>query len=362
MDEEIVQAPERTHGADRIAHRKAIKSRIISAVYESGISPYALYHLVNDDSADGDLTKGNYNYGLSYPTFLQTCNPSHPNVCNLDACLAIARYLRIPLETLFAPHGEDEQTSASRIITYPSAPFTILSDPKYYGSFHGYMHSLNNNNKARIERFKLDITEHGASMVIRYYSKATNSFDETIYLAGTPIQTKDENVYIVFTNEDGNYIIMSFAYKEYTKRNLYFRHGALLGSGRGLKRNPYVQSFVLFRHPIREDDEVYLPGLLLLSGRDFHVPVSAAEALSTDDPDVDFLFKQLSQHMRKEEYFVIREETLLSCEDSSITEEEILAALLKLKAYATDSKQVYFSHDTPYTRFSLSMKAKPDER
>ena len=92
------------------------------------------------------------------------------------------------------------------------------------------------------------------------------------------------------------------------------------------------------------------------------MPVSAAEALSTDDPDVDFLFKQLSQHMRKEEYFVIREETLLSCEDSSITEEEILAALLKLKAYATDSKQVYFSHDTPYTRFSLSMKAKPDER
>lgn len=362
MDKKIVQASERAHGADRIAHRKVIKSRIIAAVYESGLSPYALYHLVNDDSADGDLTKGNYNYGLSYPTFLQTCNPSHPNVCNLDACLAIARYLRIPLETLFAPPGEDEQTGASRIITYPSAPFTILSDPKYYGVFYGYMHSLNNNNKAALEHFQLVITEHGASLDLYHHSKTVNTDPEHIILAGTPIQTKDENVYIVFTNEDGNFIIMSFAYKEYTKRNLYFRHGALLGSGRGLKRNPYVQSFVLFRHMISEEDEVYLPGLLLLSGRDFHVPVSAAEALSANDPDVDFLFKQLSNHMRKEEYFVIREETLLSCEDNTISENEILSALLKLKAYATDSKQVYFSHDTPYTRFSLSMKAKPDER
>jgi hypothetical protein len=106
-----------TYGEDRAKHRAAIKERIIGAVNKSGLTPYALYHRINDENASTYTDEERYNYGISYPTFLQTCNPDHPNICNLDTCLAIARYLKLPLDSLFAPPGEDTHTSESRIVT-----------------------------------------------------------------------------------------------------------------------------------------------------------------------------------------------------------------------------------------------------
>lgn len=350
---------------DRTAHRSAIKKRIVKAVIESGYTPYYIYHKVNGGSTSEQQSSALYDYGLSYPTFLRTCNPDYPNICNLDSCLAIARFLKIPLDSLFAPPGEDIYESESRIVTYPNEPFSILSDKMYYGVFHGYMHSLNSKNKAEIEHFTLEINEHGAFLDLNHNTILSNgvTVPQRLKLAGTPVQAKDENIYIVMTNGTGNFVILSFAYHEYNKKSLYFRHGALLGSGRGTKRNPYIQSFLLFKSELNDNEaKAYLPGLLLLSNRDFHVPVEKADALIDKDVEVKALFDHLSQYISKREYYVLREETLLTCDSDQLTQETILSALLKLKALATDAKQVYYPHDTPYTRFSLTMNSSHSDK
>lgn len=357
MSDEVVLDASVERGVDRIAHRKAIKTRIVKAVKDSGYTAYQLHTLVSKSTAHGDTKNSVYDYALSYPTFLQTCSEKYENICNIDTCLAIARFLKLPLDALFAPPGEDVQLSESKITTYPLDPFHYLADTKYFGTFHGYMHSLNSKENV-IEPFTLHINEHGTTMRIHYHTTTSENEREpsVLDLAGTAIQVKDENVYTVLTNKDGNFVILAFAYQEYTKKNLYFRHGALLGSGRGTDRNPYVQSFILFDHDIQEQEKQYLPGLLLLTDRDFHIPVAVAEELAADDVDVDCLFAELSHHIRKEEYYVIREETLMTCDNNHISKDEILAALLKLKANATDATQSYFPHVTPYSQFSLMLK------
>lgn len=165
MSNEATPVAENIISNDRTAHRKAIKERIIAAVKAAGTTAYQLYPLVNDTSSKGDASPGIYDYGLSYPTFLRTCNPDYPNICNLDSCLAIARYLHLPLDWLFAPPEEMIQDVPSKIITYPAKPFGYLKNPQYFGTFYGYMHSLNIEHKD-IEPFTLTIDEHGAKLCI----------------------------------------------------------------------------------------------------------------------------------------------------------------------------------------------------
>lgn len=341
---------------DRTAHRSAIKKRIVKAVAESGYTPYYIYHKVNGGSTNGGQTNALYDYGLSYPTFLRTCNPDYPNICNLDSCLAIARFLKLPLDSLFSPPGEELQLNASRITTYPAEPFNYLTNQKYYGTFYGYMHSVNNEEKD-IEPFTLCINEHGATMRLHYHTTESDNKREprvTEY-AGRPIQT-EHNIHMVLTSCHGDFMILAFAYRVYKDKDLYFRHGGLLASGRGNSVYPHAQSFLLFDHDIQRNEKQYLPGLLLLSDRDFHIPVSVAEDLAEKDPDVRRFFDELAHHLTKEEYYMIREETMISCDNERISKDKIISALLKMKAKATDAKHAYYPHMTPYSRFSLILK------
>lgn len=342
---------------DRTAHRKAIKDRIIKAVEESGYTPYQLHALVSKSSAHSNSLDSVFDYGLSYPTFLRTCNPAYENICNLDACLAIARFLKLPLDALFAPPGEDVQLSESRIATYPIEPYKYLTNQKYFGTFYGYMRSVNSA-ETDIEPFTLCINEHGATMRLRYYTTESGNVREPRMLefSGRPIQSGKHNVHMVLTSKYGDFMILAFAYHEYRDKELYFRQGGLLASGRGNSVYPYAQSFLLFDHDIQEEEKQYLPGLLLLSDRDFHIPASAAEELATKDPYVNRFFEELSHHLKKEEYYVIREETMISCDNNRISKDDIISALLKMKAQATDAKHAYYPHMTPYSRFSLILK------
>lgn len=341
---------------DRIAHRKAIKDRIVKAVKESGYSSYQLHTLVSKSTARGNKEISVFDYGLSYPTFLQTCSPKYENICNLDSCLAIARFLKLPLDALFAPPDDEVQLSESRIVSIPTEPCRYLTNQKYYGTFYGYMHSINSK-ESDIEPFTLSINEHGATMRLHYHTTNTMNMRKPMVAeyAGKPIQTK-HNVHMVLTSQYGDFMILAFAYHEYKDKNLYFRHGGLLANGRGHSLNPIAQSFILFDHDIDEHEKQYLPGLLLLSDRDFHIPVRAAEEIAEKDTDVACFFDELSQHIHKEEYYVIREETLMTCDSDRISKDEILAALLKLKANATDAKHAYYPHMTPYSSFSLMLK------
>lgn len=357
MSNEVVLDSSVELGADRIAHRKAIKSRIVKAVKDSDYTAYQLHTLVSKSTAHGDTRNSVFDYALSYPTFLQTCSDKYENICNIDACLAIARFLKLPLDALFAPPGEDVQLSESKIATYPVEPFRYLTNPKYFGTFYGYMHSVNSA-ESDIEPFTLHINEHGATMRLRYYTTESGNVREprTLEFSGRPIQSGRHNVHMVLTSKYGDFMILAFAYHEYRDKELYFRQGGLLASGRGNSLYPYAQSFLLFDHDIQEKEKQYLPGLLLLSDRDFHIPVCATEELAAEDPDINCFFEELSHHLKKEDYYVIREETMISCDNNRISKDEIISALLKMKAQATDARHSYYPHMTPYSRFSLMLK------
>lgn len=357
MSNEATPTAEKILSNDRTAHRAAIKERIIAAVSAAGTTAYQLYPLVNDTSDNGEAGPGNYDYGLSYPTFLRTCNPNYPNICNLDCCLAIARYLHLPLEWLFAPPEEKIQGVPSKMITYPTQPFDYLKNPQYFGTFHGYMHSLNIDH-ADLESFTLSINEYGAKLRISSYIKKSSHKvqDDPVELTGTPILANDENVYIVMTNHEGNFVILSFSYQTYTKRDMYFRRGALLASGRGPMKNPIIQSFVLFDQDISEMEKDFLPGLLLLSDRDFHISAAKVSEVMEKENIVNKVLSEVKQHLEAEPYYVIRDESMLSYDNERISKEEILTALLLLKGEASDAKHICFPNQTPYAKFSLNLQ------
>jgi len=342
---------------DRTAHRTAIKKRIIAAIKDAGTTAYQLYPFVNDTSDNGEAVPGNYDYGLSYPTFLRTCNPDYPNICNLDCCLAIARYLHLPLDWLFAPPEEEIQGVPSKMITYPVQPFGYLKNPQYFGTFYCYMHSLNIEHKD-IEPFTLTIDEYGAKLRITSYIKESGHkvHEDPIELSGTPILANDENIYIVLTNHDGNFVILSFSYQTYTKRDMYFRRGALLASGRGPMKNPIIQSFVLFDQDISDIEKDFLPGLLLLNDRDFHISASKVSKLLQEDETVRTVYEEIKQHLEIEPYYVIRDDSMLSYDNDRISKDDLMTALLLLKSKASDAKHICFPNQTPYARFSLNLQ------
>lgn len=356
MSNEATPVAENIISNDRTAHRKAIKERIIAAVKAAGTTAYQLYPLVNDTSSKGDASPGIYDYGLSYPTFLRTCNPDYPNICNLDSCLAIARYLHLPLDWLFAPPEEMIQDVPSKIITYPAKPFGYLKNPQYFGTFYGYMHSLNIEHKD-IEPFTLTIDEHGAKLCITSQIKksAHKTQDDPVVLTGTPILAK-ENIYIVLTNHEGNFVILAFSYQVYTKREMYFRCGALLASGRGPMKNPIIQSFVLFDQDISDIEKDFLPGLLLLSDRDFHISAAKIHEAMEEDETVKTVFSAVQEHFKTVPYYVIRDESFLSYDNDDISKDDLLTALLLLKSKASDAKHICFPNQTPYAKFSLNLQ------
>lgn len=357
MNNEVIPETTNDRGPDRIAHRKAIKRRIIEAVKNSGYSPYALHTLVSKSTAHGDSSNSPYDYALSYPTFIQTCMEKHENVCNLDSCLAIARYLHLPLDWLFAPPEEEIQGVPSKMITYPVHPFGYLKNPQYFGKFYGYMHSLNIEHK-EIESFTLTIDECGAKLRILSHIKDSGHKirDDFVELSGTPILSNDENVYIVLTNSAGNFVIIAFSYQTYTKRDMYFRSGALLASGRGPMKNPIIQSFVLFDQDISDIEKDFLPGLLLLSDRDFHISADKVSKIMAEDDTVNAVLSAVQKHLETEPYYVIRDESILSYDNDLISKDDILTALLLLKGQASDATHICFPNQTPYAKFSLNLQ------
>lgn len=342
---------------DRAIHRTAIKKRLIQAIEKSGFTAYQLHALLNKSNAQSNKVSHVFDYGISYPTFLQTCNPKYENVCNLDTCLAIARYLHLPLEWLFAPPGEENQGVPSKIITYPAKPFDYLTNPQYFGTFHGYMHSLNIEHND-IEYFTLDINESGAKLCISSHIKESGhkEKDDPVELTGTPILCNGENIYIVLTNSAGNFVILAFSYQVYTKRDMYFRCGALLASGRGPMKNPIIQSFVLFDQDISDIEKDFLPGLLLLNDRDFHISAAKIHEAMEEDETVKTVFSAVQEHFKTAPYYVIRDESFLSYDNEHISKDDLLTALLLLKRKASDAKRICFPNQTPYARFSLSLQ------
>ena len=137
---------------------------------------------------------------------------------------------------------------------------------------------------------------------------------------------------------------------------MYFRRGALLASGRGPMKNPIIQSFVLFDQDISDIEKDFLPGLLLLNDRDFHISAAKVSKLLQEDETVRTVYEEIKQHLEIEPYYVIRDDSMLSYDNDRISKDDLMTALLLLKSKASDAKHICFPNQTPYARFSLNLQ------
>ena len=100
----------------------------------------------------------------------------------------------------------------------------------------------------------------------------------------------------------------------------------------------------------------FLPGLLLLSDRDFHISAEKVNRIMEEDETVNAVLTEVKKHIGAEPYYVFRDESMLSYDNEHISKDDILTALLLLKSNASDAKHICFPNQTPYARFSLNLQ------
>ena len=328
----------------------AIKKRLIDAIDRAGLN----YNQLSEG------IKKKIGFEVNYETIKHTLDFAKPSSLNLICVIAICRYLN--LDTAYVLSEPDNPNSAMYEIenNFISERYSILDDPKYTGEYYGYFYTPKKTN-IFIDEFRLEIKpEFGKTIAYLtiYYQSIKENEEIKITpktLIGTPILVKPSNVFILFKNDDGQFIFMSFSYVFYNVRNLYFRRGTIITHGRNAARYPLMQSFVLFSKKIsKENIEKYIPGFLLLNDTVFHIPASQLDELRSKHQEVDKLYNELNSLFRDscEMYYCVNQDSILSAVKKNISENDVVRALQIMKSHATDAKRIYFPEIEEFSEFA----------
>ncbi len=329
---------------------KAIKQRICQK-----------FNPLNQDGLSINKLKDELNkicdFEINYDTLAHTLDVEH-NSLDMYCVIALCRYFN--LDIAYVLSEPDNPASAMYEETqFVSERYTILDDPKYMGTYYGYFYSPKKTCEM-IDDFKLVLKkEHGktvAKLTINYHSldrgviKISNK-----QLEGTPILVKPSNIYIVFTEGAGQFLLMSFSYVHYNVNNLYFRRGAIITLGRDATRQPLMQSFALFANELSPDFvEKYIPGFLLLYDTVFHIKANTLDLLAKENEDIAYLLNDFGYIFKAncEYYYKVNEAQILASVRHNIPKKDIVKALQIMKAYADDAKRVYFPEIDDFSEFS----------
>lgn len=216
-----------------------------------------------------------------------------------------------------------------------------------------------------LDDFRLEIKpERNTTMshiTIRYHSIDCNGYMKLSdkKLIGTPIFVNPSNIYIIFTESSGQFIIFSFSYVKYKLRHLYFRRGAIITTGRDAARQPLMQSFVMFDKVIAKENEKYIPGFLLIYDSVFHIPEDRVNQLKEESNKLKILFKNLEYifNANIKSYYTVNETQILASIDDNTSKADVVKALQLLKANAIEPKRVYFPEIDVFSEFSKRLNS-----
>lgn len=337
----------------------AIKQRLNRILKKNGYNE-------NQHNKLKKLLNEEYGYNIYYPTLVDTLSESKLHSLNMICVIAICRYFNIDIAYVLSepdnPNSEIYETENQFI----SEKFSILNDSKYFGKYYGYFYSPKES-EHRLDEFVLEIKSENEKTVARlsvnYHSKDHSGKSCLInkILIGTPIFVNPSNIYIVFTEPNGLFIILSFSFVLYSQNNLYFRRGAMITRGQMAGRPPLLQAFVMFREKMSQENiEKYLPGFLLLNDSVFHLPANNLKELCETYPEVDNLFKNKNFNYiftgNRESYYRVDEsQILISAHKSDLSETDIVKALQLMKLHATDAKRIYFKEHDEFYEFSKDL-------
>lgn len=332
----------------------AIKKRLNEAVDKINISTNKLKDELNDK----------YGYEINYETLNNTLNLSKPKSLDTICVIALCRYFNLDTAFVLSEPNNPNSEIYTNENQFVSERFAILSDPKYLGDYYGYFYSPKKTNNL-INNFHLKINkEYGkavARLTINYHSYKDNGQlkQGEKELIGTPIMVKPSNIYIVFTEGKGQFILFSFSYVLYNENTLYFRRGAMITQGRDAARHPLMQSFVMLNKELSQENiEQYIPGFLLLYDTDFHLPAHKLKELSKNHPEVARIFDEFGYifQANQELYYKVNETQILASVRNNIPKQDVVKALQLMKANATDATRIYFPEIDEFSEFSKFLK------
>lgn len=344
----------------------SIKRRLFNAFKNSGLSYYGV---------QSELEKMEGGFSIAYNTIRSTLDPSDSTTPNLYAVIGMARLWHLDTASLLAPPSENEEEDYE-VITVEAlmrtGKYVVLDEWAYQGEFHGYLMNPNTTSK-EIVPMELTIKKNEASGKVEafmtYHSKPVDTHGEIVEnnpkFHGIPmLLTSTENVFILFTNDNGGFFFMCFKYIEHGTQRLYYRPGVAVTITTA-ERTPIVVDFVLFDKELpKEKAEKYVPGLLKVTGTNFLVEEEVVEELK-DDPDVKAFMDTMgyiveSEKSRKSVYRIKDSQIMTSIDDDEQWE-SVMKALIMLKGRSLAPDWIMYPYVKDYTRFGKNYLQNDDK-
>lgn len=333
----------------------AIKLRLNEALDRKRMNLYQLTEAIN--SMPDSL-------GANYNTIKSAMNLSSDAI-DLATAISICRCLHLDTAYIFSPPGTPNPHLPNE--HSETGKFVVLNDPKYYGTFHGFMFSPNYK-RTDLVNFDLDInnTLGDVRAVFTYHSHArtvngeTKEMDRVLY--GTPVlDTVHSNIFIQLTNDLGDFYYLYYMRQTFRTQQLYFRRGIAITATSIQSHSPLAQNFVMFANPVPKDKLQYIPGFLAEVSPVFRVPTYKMNELREKNSLVETFYqsyKHILEH-DSEEVYPISEVQILSSISPKMNEFDTIKALLLLKDVSTASKGVVYNELDSFSSFSKNYMQQP---
>ncbi len=335
---------------------QAIKKRLNDA--RGGLT---IYKLTEDIKEKTEFTNTHYN------TVQSTLNHAS-DALDISVVIAICRLLHLDTAYVLSPPGTPDPGIPNNQLSV--GKFTLLDDPKYFGTFHGFFYSPNHRSPELV-RFDLIIekTKDSASATMLYHGRpqtvhGTVEPDERT-LHGVPcLCVRHSNIYIQLTDDMGDFYYLYFNRQEFRSHNLYFRRGIAL-TGSSLGSHPALQlNFVLFAREVPDEKLKYIPGLLADVNRTFYISKSKLDEVRNEEPIVESFytsFRHILDHDAKQMYPINEAMLLQSASSSSMSPNDVVKALLLLKASSSAPNRTVYEDIEDYSSFSKNVLQQPGD-
>lgn len=345
---------EKSFPENRREQNRHIRAILSEAFHSSGLTKHQLHEAINKESG----------FEISYNTLAPIIeSPTEDGydldkTINLYAVIALCRYYHLDTAYVLSPPGTATPPMSPVSELIESSKFFVLDDPKYCGLFHGYLF-VPNQRREEFMRFDLEIrkTESSCTAKMTYYGfsndPGSEKREDTRILYGTPIcSAVSSNIFILFTNDTGDFYFMYYDRRHFRSTNLYFRRGLIATSSTIGGYEPLFQSFVLFSRKLEPEKEVYVKGLLALN-QTFYVSKDVLTQMCEAYPVVNEFCKANASILKRDrikEVFAINEPIFLwNPADNERTDD--IRALMLLKAASLFPPRVVFTENELISKF-----------
>lgn len=279
---------------------------------------------------------------------------------NLYAAITMCRFFRKDISSLFVSPEAGKNTLEDADPLQAVGKYIVLDDPQYFGDFYGYMYSKYMKRKNVIP-FKLSINKSGDRVEALFEYRDPR---KPLVLSGVPkLITRSKNIYIIFSNPDGEFFEFFFHYKPYRVDKMWYRRGIVIADESSTD-SPEVANFVLFDREISDEKFRYIPGLLMISGPRFCISEKKILEMRQDSNVAKFLddFSYLFEH-DKSPMYVFDEDTIMSIIKNEEPERKhfLISQLLLIREQAEISHNITYTMDSEYPEYARKYLTVDDE-